>query len=41
MITNNREFDIQPDETYQDWKIRKSQERNLPSSMSQRNSSKN
>ncbi len=41
MTKNNREFDIRDDETYQDWKIRKSQENNLPSSMSQKNSGKN
>jgi hypothetical protein len=40
-MVNNREFDIREDETYTDWKIRKSQERNLPSSMSQRNSNRN
>ena len=34
------EFDIRPDETYSDWKRRKSEEKNLPKSMSEKNSSK-
>ena len=31
------DFDIRPDETYTDWKIRKGQEKNLPPSVSQKN----
>ena len=37
----NREFDIRDDETYSDWKRRKAEEKNLPGSLSQKNSRRN
>lgn len=38
---NNREFDIRKDETFTEWKIRKGQENNMPSSLSEKNSQRN
>ena len=34
---NNREFDIRPDETYSDWKRRKSEEEGRSPGMGQKN----